>query len=90
MTYPTPELVASGVPYAVRSVNDRSPSSIADFDGVVAVAVEGVTGSHLIHGVTACTDDSACLYEKSEDGVGKDIRTWQIRHDGTGFTATAQ
>ncbi|WP_273651231.1 hypothetical protein [Cellulomonas fimi] len=89
MTYPTPQLVASGVPYAVRTVNDRSPSSIGDFDGLVAVAVEGVTGAHVIHGVSTHAGGAVRLYEKGEDGVGKDIRTWDI-HAGTpeGFTAT--
>ena len=89
MTYPTPELVASGVPYAVRTVNDRSPSSIADFDGIVTVAIEGVTGAHVIRGVSAHADGTVRLFEKSEDGLGKDIRTWDI-HPATsaGFTAT--
>jgi hypothetical protein len=91
MTYPTPELVASGVPYTVRTVNDRSPSSMSDFDGVVAVAIEGVTGAHVIHGTSAHADGTVRLYEKGEDGVGKDIRTWDI-HPGTpaGFTATTR
>ena len=89
MTYPTPALVASGVPYAVRTVNDRSPSSMDDFDGLVAVAVEGVTGTHVIHGISAHADGTVRLFEKSDDGVGKDVRTWDI-HPGTtaGFTAT--
>ncbi|MDC7122426.1 hypothetical protein OMK64_12870 [Cellulomonas fimi] len=89
MTYPTPALVASGVPYAVRTVNDRSPSSLSDFDGVVAVAVEGVTGAHVIRGISVHADGAVRLFEKSEDGVGKDVRTWDI-HPGApaGFTAT--
>ena len=89
MTYPTPQLVASGVPYAVRTVNDRSPSSMSDFDGLVAVAVAGVTGEHVIHGVSAHADGAVRLFEKGEDGVGKDIRTWDIHQDtAAGFTAT--
>lgn len=91
MTYPTPELVASGVPYAVRTVNDRSPSSMSDFDGVVAVAIEGVTGAHVIRGVSAHADGVVRLFEKGEDGVGKDVRTWDILPATTaGFTATAR
>ena len=31
MTYPTPEMVVSGVPYLVVEVEGREPSDLADF-----------------------------------------------------------
>lgn len=91
MAFPTPELVVSGVPYAVLLVNDRIPTGAADFVGVVAVTIEGSSGRHVIRGDGAPRGGGARLYEKSEDGLGKDIRTWQIdpREEPAGFTATA-
>ncbi|MDM7831114.1 hypothetical protein [Cellulomonas edaphi] len=34
------------------------------------------------------SDGGVRLYEKGGEGVGKDIRTWQISPDGVGFIAT--
>ena len=85
MTFPTPQPVVSGVPYAVREVDGRTPTSLEDFIGAsVAMTVEGATGTHVVRGAASRVDGVVKLYEKSDDGVGKDMRTWQISAEDDG------
>lgn len=79
MTFPTPQPVVSGVPYTVVDVDGRPSSDLDDVVGAaVALTVEGSTGRHTIRGAASRVDGAVRLYEKSEDGVGKDLRTWRI------------
>ena len=82
--------VASGVPYVVTAVNGRVPGSLDDFGtDIVEVAV-----SHREQRVTICgagrrVDDlSVVIHEKTFDGSGKDVRTWEITGDAKRFEAT--
>ena len=85
MSYPTPQPVVSGVPYTVVDVDGRTPSELDDVVGpTVALTVEGTTGRHTIRGAASRVDGTVRLYEKAEDGVGKDMRTWRIDRDGDG------
>lgn len=88
MTYSPPAPVVSGVPYAVLDVGGRTPQAVEDFAGRVTVTVEGSTGRHVLCGDASVTDGAVRLHEKSEDGDGKDVRTWRITPtDGGGFCA---
>ena len=77
--------VASGACYVVTSVNEQSPASLDDFliRPVVSVTVASARQLVTIHGSVRRDGDSVYLYEKDSDGVGKDVRTWQVTvHDG--------
>lgn len=88
MTYPTPEPVVSGVPYEVQDVAGNAPTDLTAFDGSTTVTVVGSTGVHVLRGSGSAHEDHARFYEKSEDGIGKDMRTWKITPaDRGGFTA---
>lgn len=88
MTYSPPAPVVSGVPYAVLDVDGRPPRSVDDFAGHVTLTVEGRTGRHVVRGDATVRDGIVRLHEKSDDGGGKDIRTWRVRPtDAGGFCA---
>lgn len=88
MTYSPPAPVVSGVPYAVLDVDGRTPRVIDDFAGSVTLTVEGRTGRHVVHGDASVRDGAVRLHEKSDDGGGKDTRTWRVTPtDAGGFCA---
>jgi hypothetical protein len=72
--------VASGRPYAVRSVNDHPPTSLDEFvvEDVVALVVEAGGQRVEIHGSVRRDGDTVLVYEKSAGGTGKDVRTWRV------------
>ena len=83
MTYPTPEMVVSGVPYEVLEVDGRKPASLDAFLGNHTLVLSGATGQHTIEGEGDTIGDALKFYEKAPDG-GKDVRAWAIhpRDDG--------
>ncbi len=81
--------VASGVPYVVTMVNGRPPESLDDFvaDAVVAMTVAAADQVVTIHGSARRDADAVVVFEKDSDGIGKDVRTWQVRREGGRFEA---
>lgn len=90
MASPTPQPIVSGVPYAVRGVEGRTPSTLDEFAGPVTVHTHGPTGDHEFSGAGEDPDDGAVrVHEKDHDGTGKDVRVWTVTPapDGKGFDA---
>jgi len=81
--------VVSGVPYVVTLVNGRPPESLNDFVGeaVVAITVAAAEQVVIIHGSVRRDGDAVVIYEKDNDGIGKDVRTWRVRLEGGRFEA---
>ena len=81
--------VTSGVPYVVTMVNGRPPESLDDFvaDAVVAITVAAEDQVVTIHGSARRDADAVVVYEKDSDGIGKDVRTWQVRRESGRFEA---
>ena len=81
--------VASGVPYVVTVVNGRPPESLDDFvaEAVVAMTVATADQVVTIHGSARRDADAVVVYEKASGGIGKDVRTWQVRREGGRFEA---
>ncbi|MDT0165440.1 hypothetical protein Q9R32_07715 [Actinotalea sp. AC32] len=84
-----PDPIVSGVAYVVREVGGRRPADLEDFTGHVSMTVEGSTGRHVVRGQGFATADAARVHEKSDDGVGKDTRTWTVRAQRDGSFAAA-
>ena len=89
MTYTTPDMVVSGVPYDVALVGGHGPADLDDFVEHCEFVLQGTTGQHLIAGEGTRHDDYVRFYEKSEHGSGKDVRVWTIRRTDGGFCAEA-
>lgn len=87
MTYPTPEMVVSGVPYLVVEVEGRVPSSLADFVTATRFVVQDGDGTRSVAGEGHHADDAVRFHEKAGDGEGKDLRVWCVRPGDGGFTA---
>ena len=81
--------VVSGVPYVVTLVNGRPPESLNDFvaEAVVAITVAAAEQVVIIHGSVRRDGDAVVIYEKDNDGIGKDVRTWRVRLEGGRFEA---
>ena len=84
------DAVASGVPYTVAAVNGRSPGSLHDFGTDIVELVASLRAQQ----VTICGSGrrvdhrSVVVHEKTDDGAGKDVRTWEITADAGTFEAT--
>lgn len=87
MSHPTADPVVSAVPYQVLEVAGRRPQALADFTGTVTMRVHGATGDHVVRGQGTAADHHAVVQEKTEDGLGKDVRRWRVAADGDGFVA---
>jgi hypothetical protein len=90
MSFTTPRPVISGKPYAVRSVHDRTPDRLDDFLGDTTFVLD-LDGEHYtVAGPGISVDPGVRVFEKDEDGFGKDIRVWMVCPTSTGhaFTAT--
>lgn len=86
MTAPTPQMIVSGVPYAVTEVDDRVPSALAEFAGSATFAVEGATGRHVVLGEGTVQDGYVRFHEKAGAG-GKDLRVWHVAEVDGAFQA---
>ncbi|HEY3436300.1 MAG TPA: hypothetical protein VGK35_01315 [Actinotalea sp.] len=87
MTYSTPEMVVSGVPYEVLTVDGREPADLDDFVGEHELGLNGRTGRHLVSGEGDTVGEMLKFYEKAPDG-GKDVRVWKVRQlEDAGFCA---
>ena len=87
MTFIPAEPIASGKPYPVVDVEDRSPGSLDDFVGERTFGLSVGSGISRVHGVGRMDGDSVRFVEK-DSAAGKDVRVWLVRSaDDTGFTA---
>lgn len=87
MTYPTPDLVVSGVPMPVLEVDGRVPQALADVATARHLLVQDRDRTRTVAGVGHEADGTVRFHEKAEDGAGKDLRVWCVRPTDDGFTA---
>ena len=79
MSYPAPRPVISGKPYRVQQVRGQIPRQLRDFTGDARVLIDLDGDEYTICGPGVEVEDGVRLYEKSDDGVGKDIRVWVVQ-----------
>ena len=84
--------VVSGVPYEVITVNGQPPLHLNDFLGQEPAAVDLLHGRQqvTIRGATRRHEGGITVYEKTDGGHGRDVRTWLITQHSGGFDATEQ
>ena len=89
MSFTTPQPVISGKPYHVRSVRDRVPDALDDFLGQTTFVLDMDGQDYVVQGPGIDADPGVRVYEKCDEGFGKDIRAWLVCpvSDGDGFTA---
>jgi len=90
MSFTTPRPVISGKPYPVRSVHDRTPGHLDDFVGDTTFVLDLDGEDYVVCGPGIHVDPGVRVFEKADEGVGKDIRAWMVcpTPDGDAFTAT--
>ena len=89
MTFQAPRSIGSGVPYPVLEVHGRAPDGLADFAGQTSFLLDVDGEDYRVEGPGLEGDGQVRVYEKDEQGYGKDIRVWTVRPstDGAGFAA---
>ena len=89
MSYTTPRSVISGKPYAVRLVHDREPHRLDDFLGDTTFVLDLEGEDYRVCGPGIPADSGARVFEKSDDGAGRDVRAWLVcpTPDGAAFAA---
>ena len=85
----TPQPVVSGVPYQVRRVRDHDVLALEDFLGDTSFVLDLGGDEYRVCGPGIADGDEVRVYEKDEQGVGKDIRVWTVRR-GAGDVYTAE
>jgi hypothetical protein len=90
MSFITPGPVISGKPYEVRLVHDRAPDRLDDFLGDTTFVLDLDGEDYTVKGPGIKVDPGVRVFEKDDDGFGKDIRVWMVCPTSTGnaFTAT--
>ncbi|MCL3862351.1 hypothetical protein [Actinotalea sp. K2] len=73
----TPQMVISGLPYAVVEVDGDPPSGLTAFERAVEFVVEGGTGRHRVTGEGTRHGETVRFHEKDPDS-GKDVRVWSV------------
>jgi hypothetical protein len=89
LVFGTPRAVVSGVPYPVREVRDREVLGLEDFLGDTTFVLDMDGDQYLVCGPGIPDGDGVRVYEKDEQGAGKDIRVWEVRR-GSGDVYTAE
>jgi hypothetical protein len=79
LVFGTPRAVVSGVPYQVREVRDREVLGLEDFLGDTTFVLDMDGDEYRVCGPGVPDDDGVRVFEKDEQGVGKDIRVWTVR-----------
>jgi hypothetical protein len=88
LVFGTPQSVVSGVPYQVRRVRDHEVLALEDFVGDTSFVLELDGDEYRVCGPGVPDGDGVRVYEKDEEGIGKDIRVWTVRRAaGQVFTA---
>ncbi len=87
MTRPQPDMIVSGVPYEVTTVEGQAPVTLAEFAGPVTMSTHGPTGDHEVNGAGGSEHAGTVrVHEKDHEGTGKDVRVWTVSpnpdHDG--------
>ena len=84
----TPRPVVSGVPYQVRQVRDHEVVGLDDFLGETTFVLDVDGDEYRVWGPGVEDGEAVRVYEKDEQGVGKDIRVWTVRRGPAGvYTA---
>jgi hypothetical protein len=79
--------VASGKPYQVVDLDDRTPDRLDDFVGDRAFNIDTGSGTSRVRGVGRIDGDAVRFVEK-DAATSKDVRVWVVREgQSTGFTA---
>lgn len=83
MTFSAPRPVVSGKPYRVRRVLGHDPHDLSDFAGQTAfdLDVGPEAEEYSVMGAGLSTGDGVQVFEKDDEGYGKDVRVWTVRHD---------
>lgn len=90
MTYAGADPVASGRPYDVLFVEERTPTSLDDFVGEVSFTVDSSGSEKIICGVGSAAGDGVHFQEKDVAHDGKDVRVWRVsKNPAGGFSAEA-
>jgi hypothetical protein len=79
MSFPAPRPVISGKPYRVQTVSGQVPRQLHDFTGDARVLIDLDGEEYTICGPGVEVEDGVHLYEKSDEGAGKDIRVWTVQ-----------
>lgn len=77
MTFAAGDPVSSGRPYPVMKVGDRTPTSLSDFVGHLAVVIDCGGRQQVITGIGDRRGDVVRFHEK-DLATEKDVRVWQI------------
>ncbi len=89
MSFPAPRPVISGKPYRVQQVRGQVPRQLHDFTGEARVLIDLDGEEYTICGPGIEVENGVKLYEKTDDGAGKDIRVWVVQQSSReeGFLA---
>jgi hypothetical protein len=81
--------VVSGTPYRVIAVDGRRPTGTHELchEGIVEITVQRAEQVATVRGSGREDGDQVVLYEKSDDGRAKDVRTWVVSADEDGLVA---
>ena len=79
MSFPAPRPVVSGKPYRVQNVRGQVPRQLGDFTGDARVLIDLDGEEYTICGPGIEVEDGVRVYEKSDEGLGKDIRVWVVQ-----------
>ena len=87
MSFPAPRPVVSGRAYPVQHARGRVPRQLGDFTGEGSLVIDLDGDEYTIWGPGVQAEDGVRVFEKSNEGAGKDIRVWVVCQGGEGFTA---
>jgi hypothetical protein len=73
----------------VRSVRDRTPDRLDDFVGDTAFVLDLDGEDYTVTGPGIHVDPGVRVFEKDDNGFGKDIRVWTVRPASSQDTFTA-
>lgn len=90
MSFCPPRSVVSGEPYVVRRVRDHRPEHLDDFAGETTFVVDLDDEGYRVCGPGVPAGEAVRVFEKFDDGAGKDVRVWLVESadGGDSFTAT--
>jgi len=79
MSFHAPRPVGSGKQYAVRRVRDGVPRDLSDFADQTSFVVDVDGEDYRVCGPGVEADGHVRVFEKDQQGYGKDIRVWTVR-----------
>ncbi len=87
MTFHARRRVVSGKPYVVRHARGHAPRELGDFAGQTSFVLDLDREEYDVRGDGVEVEGLVRVFEKDDDGQGKDIRVWAVRLGPVGFTA---